>query len=68
MLNALPVTKECLRLERSYICNLIYSIIGEPFKVWVDERVNRRNQKVAIEGNQFINMDPEIARIFQAST
>ena len=68
VLQALPIQRECYRLERSYLCNLIYSIVGEPFKDWVDERVNKRNNKVAVEGNQFINMDPEIARIFQAST
>ena len=65
---ALPIPRECLRLERSYLCNLVYSIVGEPFKEWVDERVNRRNTRVAVEGNKYINMDPEIARIFQAST
>ena len=65
VLQALPIQRECYRLERSYLCNLIYSIVGEPFKNWVDERVNRRNHKVAVVGNQFINMDPEIARIFR---
>ena len=66
--NALPSPKECLRLERAFICNLAYSIIGEPFRDWVDERVNGRNERVAIEGNQYINMDPDIAKIFHAST
>ena len=66
--NALPSTKECLRLERSFICNVAYSIIGEPFKDWVDKQVNERNERVAIDGNQYISMDPEIARVYQAST
>lgn len=66
--NALPSPKECLRLERAYICNVAYSIIGEPFRNWVEKQVNERNEKIAVEGNQYINMDPEIARIFQAST
>lgn len=51
VMNALPVPKECLRLERQYLGNLVYSIVGEPFKKWVDDRVNHRNEKVAIEGN-----------------
>ena len=28
----------------------------------------RRNKKIAIEGNNVISMDPEIAKIFQQST
>ena len=57
-MQALPIPKECLRLERSYISNLIYSIVGDPFRDWVDAQVNKRNSKVAMEGNLFINMDP----------
>ena len=68
VMQALPVPKECLRLERSYISNLIYSIVGQPYKDWVDVRVNERNRKVAVVGNQLINMDPEIARVFRQST
>jgi hypothetical protein len=30
--------------------------------------VDARNQRVAVEGNNVIQMDPEIARIFQQST
>ena len=67
-MKALPVPKECLRLERSYLSNLIYSIIGKPYRDWVDAQVNKRNHKVAVEGNQFISMDPEIANVFRAST
>ena len=51
VMNALPIPKECLRLERQYLSNLIYSVVGDPFKDWVDDRVSRRNLKVAIEGN-----------------
>ena len=43
VVNALPVQKECLKLERQYICDLIYTIVGDPFSEWVDERVNARN-------------------------
>ena len=42
--------------------------MGEPFQQWVQQQVNIRNQKVALEGNNVIAMDPQIARIFQQST
>ena len=48
VIQALPIPRECHRLERSYLCNLIYSIVGEPFRAWVDGRVNLRNTKVTV--------------------
>ena len=66
--NALPPPKEISKLSRSYLSNVIYTVMGEPFQAWITEQVNKRNQKVALEGNNVISMDPEIARIFQQST
>jgi hypothetical protein len=34
----------------------------------VKDRINQRNQKLAVERNLMIDMDPEIARAFQNST
>ena len=62
--NALPPPKEISKLSRSYLSNVIYTVMGEPFQAWITEQVNKRNQKVALEGNNVISMDPEIARIF----
>jgi hypothetical protein len=64
----LPPSKEICKLCRSYLANVIYTVMGEPFQQWVTAQVNRRNQKVALEGNNVISMDPQIARIFQQST
>ena len=66
--NALPPPKEISKLSRSYLSNVIYTLMGEPFQAWITQQVNKRNQKVALEGNNVISMDPEIARIFQQST
>ena len=38
--------KERLKLQRSYIGNCIYTIVGQPFKDWVQERIVKRNEKV----------------------
>ena len=36
--------------------------------MWVQERINERNEKVKADKDMVIDMDPEIARIFHAST
>jgi hypothetical protein len=64
----LPPSKEINKLCRGYLSNVIYTVMGEPFQQWVTSQVNKRNKKVAIEGNNVISMDPDIARIFLQST
>jgi hypothetical protein len=59
--NAFPDKKETLKFERAYIVNVIHTLIGDNFRQWVDDRVNERNMKVAIEGDQIIDLDPTIA-------
>lgn len=55
-------------MPRAYIGNVIYTKVGEPFKKWVDEQINKRNRKIVEDKDMVIEMDPEIARIFKAST
>ena len=66
--NAFPEKKETLKFERAFICNVIHSLVGEDFQQWIDDRVNERNMKVAVEGNKTIELDPTIAAVFQNST
>jgi hypothetical protein len=37
--NAFPDIKETLKFERSYICNVIHTILGDVFQQWVEYRV-----------------------------
>ena len=48
--------------------NLIYTIVGEDFREYVDNVLRQRNKRLAEEKNLNINMDPEIATIFKNST
>ena len=66
--NALPPPKEIAKLSRAYLANVIYTILGQRFQDWVTHQVNARNQRVAQEGNNVIQMDPRIAAIFHQST
>ena len=68
-LKALPEKrKEIMKMPRSYIANVIYTIIGDPFQKWADKRVTERNEKVVKDRDMEITMDPEIAEIFKASS
>ena len=43
-LEALPATEnEILKLPREYLGNVIYTMCGQPFQDWVQEKVNERN-------------------------
>ena len=35
VIDALPVAKECEKLSRDYIGNIIYTLVGDPFAQWV---------------------------------
>ena len=65
---ALPLLeREIKKLPRQYLVNIIHTLVGKPFAAWVDRKVNERNAKVTIDKDQ-IEMDPDIAAIYQAST
>ena len=55
-------------LHRQYVINVIYTVVGENFQDWVDKTIRIRNKRLAEDRNLNINMDPEIAKIFKAST
>ena len=64
----LPAEKrEREALPRQYVANVIYTKVGEEFKAWVNNIVNLRHEARRQEEDQ-IEMDPEIAEIFNAST
>jgi len=55
-------------LPREYIGNVIYTLAGDNFQQWVTARINARNNKVTSDRDLAISMDPEIAKLFKAST
>ena len=66
---SLPAVEgEILKLPRQYIANIIHTQVGQPFSDWVDQQVNARHEKVADTRNMMIELDPEIAEAFKAST
>ena len=64
----LPEEQDWGRLPRQFICNIANTIIGKPFAQWVMQADDDRNQGVAAKQDCMIHMDPEIAKVFAAST
>ena len=59
--------KEMIKMGRTYLINVLYTRLGEKFKVWVDQRVEQRHLKVKEEQKKWIKLDPEMAKIFKQS-
>lgn len=58
-LMALPEPmKEVLKMPSAYISNVLYTMIGQPFKDWVNEQIEKGNAKIVEEQNLAINMHP----------
>ena len=69
VMECLPAAEaEILKLPRQYIANVIYTVVGDAFADWVENRIIQRNHKIATEKELMIEMDAEIAAIFRAST
>ena len=65
VMKCLPLEeKEWDKLPRQYLANVIYTIVGRAFQIWVDKKIEQRNEKVVKEHNMMIELDPEIAAIF----
>ena len=66
--NYLPADdREVEKLPRAYIANLIYTIVGQKFKDWVQQKIQERTKKIMEEQDLAIEMDPEVYMAFQAS-
>ena len=59
---------EIENLHRGYIANIIYTMVGENFKLWVEKKMKERTKRLAEDRDLNIKMDPEIYKIFKTST
>ena len=47
---ALPIEpREVEKLPRAYLGNVIYTIVGKPFRDWIDGAIKTRNEKIMAE-------------------
>ena len=68
VVNALPVIREVRKMPRGYICNVIYTLVGEPFKKWVAEHCEERNELFQKKHGMEIKLQARIAEAALAST
>ena len=54
-------------MGRQYLLNCLYTRLGDRFKKWVDERVEKRHREIKEEGKKYIDLDPEMYQIFKES-
>ena len=47
---------------------MIHTLVGDPFRQWVETKMAARNQRIEAEQNLMVELDPEVLRVFQAST
>ena len=57
--------KERARIPKQWIVNVLATLVGDDFQKWVKVRIDRRNERVAIKDDKFIEVDPDIAAAFQ---
>jgi hypothetical protein len=60
--------REIDKLLRQYVINVVYTIVGDPFRQWVEAVMTARDNKIKDEKNLGIDLDPEILRVFRNST
>ena len=64
----LPDGKEVMKMSKQWIANVIHSVLKKTFSNWVKRQVERRNEEMVVARGLTIEMDPEVAAAFEAST
>ena len=63
----LPDDRDLAKLPRQWIINVIYSLVGDDFRLWVSNLIQNRNDHLAESNDLMIELDPEIATAFRGS-
>ena len=63
-----PHERDLPRINRSWLCNMINTVVGARFSMWVSETIKDRNEKLSVDRNMDLKLDPEVANIFSKST
>ena len=64
----MPDAQEIHKVPKQWIANVANSILKNIFSDWVKAQVESRNETVRSKKNMMIQMDPEIAAAFAASS
>lgn len=58
---------ETKKFPRQYLANCIFTIVGQPFKDWVNKKVEERHAKLIDDRDMTVEMDKEMYEIFAAN-
>ena len=64
----LPDPVEIKKCPKQWLINVIFTIVKTPFADWVSDLIEARNHKIAVDKNLLIEMDPDVAEAYAAST
>jgi hypothetical protein len=62
------LAKERARLPKQWIVNVLATLTGDGFEIWVKDQVIARNLKRAREADKFIEIDQDIFDAFNKAT
>ena len=60
--------REVEKLLRQYVINVVYTLVGDPFRLWVESVMQARDAKITQERSLGIELDPDILRVLRNST
>lgn len=64
----MPDQQEVRKVSKDWICNVCATVLGGKFSGWVRARIEERNEAVKKARNLDVDVDPEVAAVFHAST
>ena len=62
-----PEAREIDKVPKQWLVNVAAAVVGQSFEDWVDEKVAERNDRVAVEKDVMIDVDPLIAQCIRES-
>ena len=63
----LPEDRDMHKVPRQWLINVVYTVIGEPFRAWVTNEIAHRNEELAKKQKLHIEMNPEVTRALHSS-
>jgi hypothetical protein len=64
----LPIPRELHKVSREWIYNVVATVLGTVFTDWVKDQIEDRNEEVKDKRKLDIELDPDVAAAFRAST
>ena len=65
VLDYIPDVIEIRKIPKQWLINMIYSLVGNPFKDLVREQIDSKNQRITVERDLMINLDPRLLQFLQ---